>query len=116
MLQNPGEVVYFLRTITNNTVLSPLVHSFAWVGVLSTDDENLESIIRLEEEHAQLLSIYWDSINWDLVGLEILQSLSLHSPNSADSWKLLGPVLALVRKVNSLFLLVTPEGLCRDEV
>lgn len=58
LLKDQMELLYFFHTIANNRDLRLIIRSFAWAGVLSTDDANFESTTRRDKEIAFLASEY----------------------------------------------------------
>ena len=108
LLKDQKELLYFFRTIANNHDLRSTIRSFAWAGVLSTDDANLDSTRRQEKEMDCLAPECWASIDWPSspIDFDIARLMGIDGPETLQSWRVLGAVLAMIPSIRSLFVLL----------
>ncbi len=108
LLKDQKELLYFFRTMASNPDLRPGVRSFAWAGVLSTDNTNAKSTRRRNAEMASLAPDCWASIgDWPSTptGADIARLMSIDGPGTLQTWRVLGAVLAMIPRTRSLFML-----------
>ncbi|KAG8156867.1 hypothetical protein KVR01_013280 [Diaporthe batatas] len=118
LLSDQVEVLLFFRTISTCPDRRPLVRSLAWVTVLSTDDTNRQSTMIRQHEADSLVVDCWDLIkdSWPLAQIDfrVAKLMGIYGPDTMETWRLLGAILALCPKIASLFLLHgcedVPEG------
>ncbi|KAK1772811.1 hypothetical protein QBC33DRAFT_30463 [Phialemonium atrogriseum] len=108
LLKDQKELLYFFRTIANNHDLRSTIRSVAWAGVLSTDDANLDSTHRRDKEMDCLAPECWASIDWPSspIDFDIARLMGIDGPETLQSWRVLGAVLAMIPRVRSLFVLL----------